>query len=1039
MRISSLSLQRPVATIMLWLAVVVAGVLCWLQLPISALPRYETPTIEVEAKMPGASPENMATSIATPLEKEFSAIPGLVGTTSESIQGETKIQLEFEPSRNIDAAAADVQAALFRVSRSLPSELPAPPSYKKINPGDAPIVSVALNSPTMPLSKLNTYIDEVVVPALSTVPGVAQVTVKGRKRYAVRVHVDPERLAALDLTLLEVAAALKVTNVNTPLGQLDGDRQMLALQMDTGLMRAADFSDVVVATREGRTVRLREVAQVVDSVEDTQNNGEVNGQYAIVLDIRRQPGANTVAAVDGVTAALDRLRGQMPPSVQVRVLGDRSLSIRHAIHDVNITLGLTVALVVLVIFLFLRRLSATVIPAVTVPVSLLGTFALMWWMGLSLNNISLMGLTIAVGLVVDDAIVVLENIMRHREQGVAIREAVERGTREVGFTVVSISVSLVAVFIPIFFMPGTMGLLFHEFAIVVSTAILVSALVSLTLIPAIAPAILARSRPARPHAQERSGGAIGWMDAVYARALGWALSHRKAVFLIGAATVALTVVLYQLSPKGFFPQEDTGQVSVKLKAPPDMSYTARLAALRQVQGILLSDDAVRAIASKVDQDSTKLDLDLKDRSQRPPMQEVLTRMRKQTNILPGISVTFSPVQNLKVGSSSSASAFQYTLQSLGADELDAWAEKLGRALKASDVFADIDSEADALGLEASIQVDRNKLAMLGVDMASFRNTLYAAFGTREVSTIYAPEASYRVIMALAEDQRRDEQALGRVYVRSADGALVPLGAIATFARAAGKTAVAHKAQLPAHTLSFELAPGYSLSDAQRAIADAQREIALPDTIFGSFDGQAALYERSQTTQLWLVVAAVAVIYLILGVLYESWIHPVTILMGIPSAALGALLALRLTGLELTFVAMIGIVLLIGIVKKNAIMMIDFALEAQRKQGWASERAIREACRQRFRPIMMTTICALVGALPLALGLGAGAELRQPMGVAVVGGLLVSQVITLLITPVLFLTFDQWTRRRSPGTEEAATAADWTAPGGAAAGSPELPS
>ncbi|TWT21452.1 efflux RND transporter permease subunit [Luteimonas marina] len=1037
MNLSSLCLERPTATIMLWLAVVVAGILCWLELPISALPRYETPTIEVEAKMPGASPENMATSIATPLEKEFSSIPGLVGTTSESIQGETKILLEFEPTRDIDAAAADVQASLFRISRSLPSELPAPPSYKKVNPGDAPIVSVAIDSPTMPLSRLNTYIDEVVVPALSTVPGVAQVTVKGRKRYAVRVHVDPERLAALDLTLLEVGNALKATNANTPLGQLDGNRQMLALQMDTGLMRAADFADVVVATRNGRTVQLKDVAEVIDSVEDVQNTSEVNGKYAIGLDIRRQPGANTVAAVDGVVAALDRLRSQMPPSVNVRVLGDRSLSIRHAIHDVNITLGLTVALVVLVIFLFLRRLSATVIPAVTVPVSLLGTFALMWWMDLSLNNISLMGLTIAVGLVVDDAIVVLENIMRHRERGLPIREAVDIGAREVGFTVVSISVSLVAVFIPIFFMPGTVGLLFHEFAIVVATAILVSALVSLTLIPAIAPSILARSREL-PHAAHPAGGAMGAMGAVYARALDWALSHRRAVIVIGAATVVLTVAMYQLAPKGFFPQEDTGQVSVKLKAPPDMSFAARLVALRQVQSILLQDDAVQAIASKVDQDSTKFDIDLKDRSQRPSMQVVLARMRRDTNILPGISVSFSPVQNLKVGSSSSASAYQYTLQSLGADDLDAWAEKLLHVLKASDVFADVESDSEALGLEASIEVDRNKLAMLGIDMSSFRNTLYAAFGTREVSTIFAPEASYKVIMVLADAQRRDEQALGKVYVRSAEGALVPLGAIASIKRSSGKTLVAHKAQLPAHTISFELAPGYSLSDAQLVIAEGQRDIGMPDTLFGSFDGQAALYERSQTTQIWLVVAAVAVIYLILGVLYESWIHPVTILMGIPSAALGALLALRLTGLELTFVAMIGIVLLIGIVKKNAIMMIDFALEAQRKQGWSSERAIREACLHRFRPIMMTTICALVGALPLALGVGAGAELRQPMGVAVVGGLLVSQVITLLITPVVFMTFEQWTRRRRNRAGAEARNAQVDA-GGAATGSTGLPS
>ena len=1007
MNLAALALQRPTATTMLWLAVLVAGLICWTNLPISALPQVESPVIEVSAKLPGGSPENMAISVATPLEKEFSSIPGLVGTMSQSIQGQTNIQLEFELGRDIDAAAVDVQAALFRVGRSLPAEMPTPPSYSKINPGDAPIILIGLDSPTMPLTELAAYVDVLVAPTLSTIDGVAQIVVGGGKRFAVRAELDPERLAALDLTLIDVNNALKTANSITPLGQLDNPRQMLTVQMPKGLMKAADFADVAVAVRNGQTIRLSDLGRVYDSIENSQNTREINGHNSVLLQVQRQPGANTVKTIDAIRALLPRLRAQLPDSVRIRLLGDRSQSIRDAIHDVNTTLLLTIALVILVILLFLRRASAALIPSISLPLSLFATFGLMYWAGLSLDNISLMGLTVAVGLVVDDAIVVLENIMRYIEQGMSPREAALRGSREVGFTVLSISISLVAVFIPLFLTRELSGALFREFAIVVSLAILVSAAVSLTLIPVLVPRLI-KEVPVHEDAR-------GWNRAfeagfarlleLYRRTLEHALGHRAIVLIVGAATIVLTAVLYVAAPKGLFPQEDTGQIAVKVRTAEDMSYEGRLDVLRKVQAGLLADPAIATVASKVDHDTTAMSIDLKPRGQRPPMSQVLEHLRAQTARLPGISVNYSPVQNLKVGASTSDSAFQYILQSVGSEELDQWSKKLLAELSKSPVFAQIDTDYETNGLEAKLDIDRDKAAQLGVDMASLRTTLHAAFGTRQVSTIYAPQASYQVIMELADESRSDETDLSRLRVRGSNGTLIPLDAFARVKRGNGTTMVGHKAQLPAITYSFELARGKSLSDAADAIAAARTAIGLPQTIFGSFGGQAGLFEKSRTSQLWLIAIAIATIYLVLGVLYESWIHPLTILLGLPSAAVGGLLALRLLGMELSFIAMIGMLLLIGVVKKNAIMMIDFALDAQRTQGLPPEQAIRQACLLRFRPITMTTLCALAGALPIALGLGAGAELRQPLGVVIVGGLLFSQFITLFITPVLYLWFD----------------------------------
>lgn len=1007
MKISELCIARPIATMLLWLSVIVGGIACWRQLPISALPNYDTPTIQVGARLSGASPETMSTSVATPLEKQFSAIPGLINTTSTSIQGETQITLEFDPSRPIDAAAGDVQAALFRASRSLPAEMTTPPSYRKVNPADAPILLIGLSSPSMKLTELNGYSDNLIVPALSTLNGVAQVNVTGQKRYAVRVEIDPEHLAAVNLTLPEVTTALKAANSNAPTGQFDGKRQMLMLNVAGGLMKAADFGNVIITTRRGQPIRLSDVAKVEDSIENIQNTSAINGVSSILLTIQRQPGANTVATVDAINAMLPKLKVQLPSSVKVSNLSDRSISIRNAVHDVNLTMLLTIALVVMVILLFLRRLSATLIPSISLPISLLGTFGLMYALGLSLDNISLMGLTIAVGLVVDDAIVVLENIMRHIEGGMEPRAAALQGVREVAFTVISISVSLIAVFIPIFFMPGITGLLFHEFAIVVSLSIIVSAAVALTLIPIMVPMLMKHSDHSTPAQtwSRRFEPVFNLSLTAYGHGLEWALSHRNTVLIGALSTLIVTVGLYVASPKGFFPQEDIGQISVNVDTPQDMAYDARLDITKQLETKLLNDPAISDVVSKVDHDTTAFTITLKDKGQRPPMTEVLKQLRRETGFLPGIKVFFSPVQNLRIGGRGSKSTFQYTLESVSPGELDVWADKLIEALKKSDAFVGLNSDAQKDGLQARLSIDREKASLLGVDMSVIKSTLYAAFGAQQVSTIYAPEDSYQVIMEMALQNRRDETSLSQVYVRSNTGALVPLTSFTTIDRAKGTMAINHQGQLPAVTISFDLSPGKSLSDAADAINAVKQAIRLPSFIFGSFEGQAALFQQSQSTQLWLILIAVAVIYVVLGMLYESWIHPVTILLGIPSAAVGALLALRITGLELTFIAMIGILLLIGVVKKNAIMMIDFALDAQRNEGLTPSEAIRKACLLRFRPIMMTTFCAIMGAFPIALGIGAGAELRQPLGVAIVGGLLFSQIITLFITPVLYLWFD----------------------------------
>jgi HAE1 family hydrophobic/amphiphilic exporter-1 len=1003
-------------TVLLSVATVIAGAVAYINIPVAALPSFNTPVISVSASLPGASPENMAASVALPLEKEFSTIDGISVISSTNSLGSTSITLEFNNDRDIDKAAVDVQAALLRAQKRLPIEMTNPPSYRKINPADTPVLVVRMSSPSISLSEINQYAENLVSPNLSTISGVAQVLVYGAKRYAVRIQVHPDALANRNLTIDDIAVAVNKANSNSPVGVLDGPRQSITIYANPQLVQAKEFGNLIVSQKNGLPIYLKDVAEVIESYEDVKTLASSKGERSIAVAVLRQPGANTVEVVNAVKQLLPQLQKQMPESIKLTLLNDRSISIIEAIHDVNVTLALTVLLVVLVIFLFLKHLAATIIPSISLPISLIGAFFLLYFLGYSLDNISLLGITLAVGLVVDDAIVVLENIMRYVEEGMDPLKASLKGSKEVGFTIISISLSLVAVFIPLFFMPGPIGLLFREFAVVVSLSILVSAVASLTIVPMLCSRFLPKPgvHPKEYAINRQFDRFFDWMLKTYIHYLDLALKNRKWVLWGAISTFVLTVVLFVNSPKGFFPEEDIGQILATTEASEDISFKAMLALQDQAAELVNNDPNVENSISVIGGGASsgyntgRIFIILKPKGEREKMAKVMEGLRNKFKEIPGLQVYMRPVQNLQLGGKSSKSRYQFTLQSVGFEGVNEWADMLMQKMRADPIFRDVTSDSQLKGLNVKIDIDREKAASAGVSIADIRIALYSAYGEKQVSTIYTPVNTYYVILEAAPEDRQYEADLNKIFVRGrSSDKLIPLSSLASYTRTVGPTAVNHQGQIPAVTISFNLAPDVFLGDATKKIEEYTKLIDLPPSIITSYGGDAAVFKSNQSGQLILIFSALGVIYILLGVLYESYIHPLTILAGLPSAAIGAILALRIFGFELTIIASIGILLLIGIVKKNAILMIDFALDAQRTKGLSPEKAIREACILRFRPIMMTTFAALMGAIPIAFGLGAGAELRQPLGISVAGGLIFSQFVTLIITPVIYLYLDKY--------------------------------
>jgi len=1015
MSISAPFIRRPIATSLLTIAIALAGSLAFKFLPVSPLPQVEFPTIQVSAGLPGASPETMASSVATPLERQFGRIAGITEMTSNSSLGSTSITLQFDLNRNIDAAARDVQAAINAARGQLPANLPNNPRYRKVNPADAPVMLFALTSDIVPRQNMYDIASKVLQQRLSQVPGVGQVFVWGGALPAVRVEVDPDALHARGIGLEDVRRVLVAANVNQPKGSLVSEGTTSIINTTDQLLKAKDYGDLVIAFKGGAALRVADVAKVTDSVEDLRNDGLTNGKPSVSMAVFRQPGANIIDTVDAVRALEPQLKASLPPSVTFEEVLDATQTIRASVKDVERTLMISVGLVILVVFIFLRDWRSTLIPSVAVPVSLVGTFGVMYLLGYSVDNLSLMALTVATGFVVDDAIVVVENITRHLEGGLAPYEAAMEGAREIGFTVLSISISLCAVFIPILLMGGIVGRLFREFAVTLSVAILMSMVVSLTTTPMMCARLL------RPASEAHHGrlflASERWFKAVlggYERSLSWVLRHKRMTFMTALATAAATVLLYIFVPKGFFPQQDTGRIMGAIQADQSISFQAMKGRLREFVTIVKADPAVSAVSGSVGGGGTtntgRVFVALKPMNERDvTADQIINRLRGKLSKVAGATLYLQPVQDIRIGGRGGNAQFQYTLQGDESRELFQWAPRVFEKMRGIKELADVNTDQQNQGLQASVVVDRPTAARLGVTPQMIDNTLYDAFGQRPVSTMYTDLIQYHVVLEVAPTYWQNPESLDKIYVHSTTGAMVPLSAFAKFSRETTLLAVAHQGQLPSVTITFNLAPGVAIGDAVTAIERAQEQIRLPATIRGNFMGTAQAFKASLANEPILVLAAFLAVYLVLGILYESLIHPLTILSTLPSAGLGALVALLICGTELSFIAFIGIILLIGIVKKNAILMIDFAIEAERREGLTTEEAIFQACLLRFRPITMTTMAALLGGLPLALGRGAGAELRRPLGIAIVGGLVVSQVLTIYTTPVIYIYMARFSR------------------------------
>ncbi|AKV03602.1 Cobalt-zinc-cadmium resistance protein CzcA [Labilithrix luteola] len=1012
MSISEPFIRRPVATTLLMIGLFLAGIVAFRELAVSALPQVDYPTIVVSTYLPGASSQTMAESVTTPLERQFGQMPSLAQMTSVSSFGSSQITLVFALERNIDAAEQDVQAAINASANILPRTLPVPPTYSKSNPADAPVLTLAVSSPSLPLTQVNDVADSVLAQKISQVSGVGLVTLGGSQKPAVRVRVDPEALASTGLSIDNLRQAIVAANVNQAKGSIDGPRLDYTIAANDQLTSAEKFKPIVVAWVNGSPLRLRDVAEVADGVENAQLAAWANDQRAIILNVQRQPGANVIQVADRVKALLPQLSASLPQSIEVKVLSDRTETVRASVEDVEFTLVITIGLVVLVMFAFLRNVRATIIPSIAVPLSLVGTFGIMYLLGYSLNNLTLMALTISTGFVVDDAIVMIENIARYIEEGEAPMAAALKGSKQIGFTIVSLTVSLVAVLIPLLFMTGIVGRLFREFAVTLASAIVVSALLSLSL-TAMMCAHLLKPEP-KPEERGRlfrfSEAAFDWALEFYDRGLRIVLAHQKTTLFVTILTLAVTFGLAWIVPKGFFPQEDTGLVTAVTEAPPDVSFTRMMELQEAVATVVRQDPDVASVASFIGADGTnatansgRLSITLKPREKRhADANEIIARLESKLAAIEGMSTFMQAVQDLQIDARPSRTPFQYTIEDADAKELAAWAPRFIEALRAEPMLRGVTSDIGAMGLGLDIAIDRDTASRLGVTAQAIDDVLYDAFGQRQISNIFTQLNLYRVVLEVKPDLQKDPSALNRIYVTGTGGAQIPLSSIVHMKQVPAPLSVNHQGQFPSVTISFDAARGGSLGDAVEAIHRVQAKLDLPPGLHGAFQGTAQAFRESLDSEPVLVLAAIITVYIVLGVLYESTIHPITILSTLPSAGVGALLALFVCRTDFTVIALIGIVLLIGIVKKNAIMMIDFALEAERDEHLTPFEAIHKACLLRFRPIMMTTMAALLGGVPLAIGTGTGSELRRPLGITIVGGLIVSQVLTLYTTPVIYL-------------------------------------